>query len=358
MTEATHSQSGKPVLPPAEIAAAYRRLKSENQTIRARDAAEQVGVSEGELVASRVGEGVIRLVNDPGAIFKALPALGVVMALTRNETVVHEKVGQYENITIGAEHGLVLNREIDLRLFLKRWAHAFAVTEETMSGTRQSLQFFDKTGLALHKIYMREESDWAAFDALKERFADDVQLPGIVVEPADPPAETIADADLDRDAFHARWAGLEDTHQFVGLLRDFKLARRQALRLIGSDFVDEMPASACRTMLEAAAKSGASIMCFVGNHGCIQIHTGPVERIEPRGPWINVLDPGFNLHLREDRIGSAYVVRKPTTDGIVTSLEVYDTEENLMAQFFGERKPSETEHEDWRAILADLARLH
>src|SRR5690348_18119092 len=29
----------------------------------------------------------------------------------------------------------------------------------------------------------------------------------------------------------------------------------------------------------------------------------------------NILDPDFNMHLREDLIESAWVVRKPTTDG-------------------------------------------
>jgi hypothetical protein len=42
------------------------------------------------------------------------------------------------------------------------------------------------------------------------------------------------------------------------------------------------------------------------------------------GPWLNVLDPGFNLHLREDLIASAWIVRKPTADGVVSSLELFD----------------------------------
>jgi hypothetical protein len=45
------------------------------------------------------------------------------------------------------------------------------------------------------------------------------------------------------------------------------------------------------------------VMIFVGNMGCIQIHGGPVEKIVPMGPWINVMDPRFNLHLRADHAG-------------------------------------------------------
>ena len=43
-------------------------------------------------------------------------------------------------------------------------------------------------------------------------------------------------------------------------------------------------------------------MCFVGNHGTIQIHTGTVKNLQPMGPWLNVMDPTFHMHLRMDHI--------------------------------------------------------
>ena len=107
-------------------------------------------------------------------------------------------------------------------------------------------------------------------------------------------------------------------------------------------------------MLERAAADQLSIMCFVGNPGCIQIHTGPVQRIQVMGPWLNVLDPGFNLHLREDHIADAWIVRKPTVDGKVTSLELFDAEQRNLAMFFGERKPGKAELPRWRELADSL----
>ena len=51
-------------------------------------------------------------------------------------------------------------------------------------------------------------------------------------------------------------------------------------------------------MFNHAAAGGLPIMCFVGNRGCIQIHSGPITNIKPMGPWINVLDETFHLHLQ------------------------------------------------------------
>jgi putative hemin transport protein len=69
---------------------------------------------------------------------------------------------------------------------------------------------------------------------------------------------------------------------------------------------------------------------------------------------VNVLDPGFNLHLREDHIASAWVVKKPTVDGLVTSLELFDAQGDTIAMFFGERKPGKRELCEWRALIENI----
>src|SRR3546814_20128818 len=83
-------------------------------------------------------------------------------------------------------------------------------------------------------------------------------------------------------------------------------------------------------------------MIFVGSPGVVQIHTGPVVTLKEVGPWFNVLDPGFNLHLRDGDITEALVVSMPTLDGIVTALEVTDAEGRQMAKLSGEVKDGET----------------
>ncbi len=341
---------------PTALLAAFRDLRDRNEMIRTRDAAEKLGVSEAELVACRTGDGVTRLKSDFGKIIKALPALRTVMILTRNDHVVHEKVGEFGKINIQPSAGIVLNHHIDLRLFLNHWHFGFAVTEKVKSGIRHSLQFFALDGNAIHKVYLRDESDKAAYDALVKTFTSDDQSADLAVATSIPKNTDRPDSEIDVDGLKAHWAALQDTHDFYGMLRDFGVGREQALRLVGDEFVTEVAPSALRAMLTRAAETKLSIMCFVGNPGCIQIHTGPVETLKEMGPWYNVLDPQFNLHLREDRIARAWVVRKPTRDGIVTSLELYDDDGANFVQFFGERKPGQVELDDWRDLAAALPR--
>jgi putative hemin transport protein len=336
----------------------YQQLKEADPKLRARDAAEKLGVSEGELFASRVGTDAIRLEDKPEEILAAVLPLGEVMALTRNESCVHERKGVYDNASFSTHGkmrtGLFVNPDIDLRLFMSHWKFCFAATEQTRGGPRKSLQFFDKSGTALHKIYLTSKSNEEEYDKLVEKFTASEQLDFIGVEAYDPKEADRADSEIDQEGFRSAWENLQDTHDFFPMLRKFKIGRHQALRLIGRDFAYKVPNISSRQILDLARDKECEIMVFVGNRGCIQIHTGSVKKLLEYGTWYNVMDPMFNLHLNEEKIWETWVTKKPTEDGIVTALEVFDENKELIVTFFGKRKPGMPELELWREIVAEL----
>lgn len=349
---------------PAELRRRFAEARAAGK--RHKDAAESLALSEGEAIAAhvpaadeRLPAGSLRAARLRGPwidLLRSLEDCGPLMALTRNASVVHEKTGVYKALSAQGPVGLALGEDIDLRLFFSQWKFGFAVWEparEEGAESQLSLQFYDANGTAVHKIYPRGQTDLARWHAVAEDFADTTSAPPQFT-PAVPPEPPKPDAEIDVAAFGDAWAAMRDTHEFFGLLRQHGVERQQGLALMEGRFTRRVPATAVRTLLEAAAGDGTPIMVFVGNPGCIQIHTGPVKRIEPMGPWLNVLDPGFNLHLREDHIAGAWVVEKPTDDGTVTSVEVFDAARRLIVQYFGARKPGQPEQTAWRALVAPL----
>ncbi len=332
----------------------WDRLREEEPKLRIRDAAGRLGVSEMELVATGIGRDVTRLDGDWKMLVAQLEPLGDVMALTRNDHAVHERTGTYRNVSAGAGSGLVLDEEIDLRIFYSHWRHGFAVAEPMRDSVRRSLQFFDAAGGAVHKIYMVEGSDIATYDALVERFRAGEDAPELVVTPASEPAKEQLPESIDFDGFLDGWRNLQDTHDFFPLLRKYGVSRRQALHHADDDLAHPVALDAPRRILEMASAEELPIMIFVGSPGVIQIHTGRVDRIVETGPWINVLDPRFNLHLRQDGVAEAWVVKKPTRDGIVTSVELLDADGKVVALMFGKRKPGIPESEAWRRLVERL----
>ncbi|MBX3505511.1 MAG: hemin-degrading factor [Parvibaculum sp.] len=330
-------------------------LLADEPNLRARDLAARLGISEAELLAlGSATSTVTRLRPEWTGIIGSIGALGRVMALTRNESVVHERKGVYGTLEGGPHVGLIVGEDIDLRIFFTQWKSGFGVVETLKEGgTRRSLQFFDAEGVAIHKIYQTDGSDAAAFDALIARFA--TENTPLEIAPAPEKKARLADNEIDVAGFRAAWDAMTDTHEFHGLITKFKVERLQGLRLAGETRAMRVPPASLRAALDAAREREVPIMVFVGNPGMIQIHTGPVSNLKPMGPWFNVLDEAFNLHLREDHVDSAWVVWKPTEDGTVTSLELFDKEGTLIATLFGKRKPGQPEDLAWREIVNPLA---
>ncbi len=328
----------------------WAAFKEESPKIRIRDAAKQLGVSEAELLATQIGETVQRLDGDFRDLLREVPTLGYVMALTRNDHIVHERKGVYEKVSFTEQTGLVLGPDIDLRLFVSRWHFGFAVDEND----RKSLQFFDKDGLAVHKIYLTDKSDEAAYEALvQNHLAADQTAPIVTVSYPEKLTEN-SDRDVDIQAFQEEWLAMQDTHEFFGLLRKHKLDREQGLRIAPEGHAEQISVDQLKKIFETVAEREIPIMIFASSPGCIQIHTGLVKKLVSTGPWYNVLDPEFNMHLREDQINSIWVTRKPTKDGIVTGLDLFDKGGNSIALMFGKRKPGIPEMKEWQNVVSEV----
>lgn len=334
----------------------WEALKAENPHLRIRNAAEQLGVSEAELVATQVGETVTRLRPEFANILTEVEKLEKVMALTRNDECVHERKGVYLNPDFSSPHaGLFVGEDIDLRIFLSHWDKAFAVAEKSEHGDRKSLQFFGKDGLAIHKIYLTKDSNEAAFDALVEQFRSENQAQEETTVEVPLVLNEKPDAEIDVEGFREAWINLKDTHEFFGMLRKFGVTRTQALRLAPDEtYAKTIEKEAIVKILEGAAEQKLPIMCFVGNRGNIQIHTGLVRKTMWHNQWFNVMDPDFNLHLDMSKIAQVWIVRKPTEDGTVTAIEVFNEMGDIIVQFFGKRKPGIPELEEWRNLVASL----
>ena len=335
---------------PAQI----RALRAENPKPRARDFAALHGIPEAALVAAHAGAGVTRIDATPDRVIPHVGRMGDVMALTRNDACVHERRGVYDPYHAGATAQMVLNEEIDLRIFPAHWVHGFAVVEDTSDGVKRSIQIFDAAGDAVHKVHLKPESDIAAFDAALADLCLADQGDHLTLAPRTPVEPAKGDP-ARASALRADWDRMTDTHQFLKLVRGHKMNRLGSYRVVGSPYARALHPLAVTQALQAAADGKVEVMIFVGNMGCIQIHGGLIEKIVPMGPWINVMDPRFNLHLRADKLVEVWLVNKPTKHGAILSVEGFDARGELILQIFGSRKYASID--GWNAICHALPLL-
>ena len=333
-----------------------RAARLEKSTLRERDLAEQLGISEAELIAAHVGHGVTRITADPDRLMTAAETLGEVLALTRTPSCVHEKLGRYANYHSGEHASMVLNEEIDLRIFPRHWVHGFALDQQTEKGLRRALLVFDAAGDAVHKIHLRGGSDHEAWAGVVADLALDAQDDTLRTEPREAPEPARARADRAGE-LRENWDKLTDTHQFLTMVSRLKMNRLGAYRVAGAPYVRPVAPQSLEALFIELSTKQVPVMVFVGNNGCIQIHSGLVTNIRMMGPWLNVLDPGFDMHLRSDHVAEVWEVHKPTRRGMAVSVEAFDSEGRIILQIFGVRKPQDraAEFEEIASALPEAA---
>ena len=357
---------------PATLAERWSTLRTEQPKLQIRDAARALGVSEAQLLATNIGKGVTRLQaegNQPREIMRAALDLGIVQAITRNENGVIETTGVASKFKQAGDKseqadakqdpetearqrniaGGYLGGQIDLRFHFENWKYAFAVEQAGRDGKpTRSLQFFDANGTAVHKIYLRNEPGVAVYDKLVATFRMPQQSAELNVLAVAPKAAEKPDAEIDVKEFQLAWKDMTDVHQFAQIMREFHLSREQALRLAPAGVVERVTPQALRTLLENAAKDKVAIMVFLGNEGLTQIYSGKIEKTMAAGGFFNVLDPDFNLHIRDTALRSGWVVKR----GGVTSVEFFDKEGTQVVSFFGVRERGKPQPQAW-VDLAD-----
>ena len=142
------------------------------------------------------------------------------------------------------------------------------------------------------------------------------------------------------------------------MLRKTRIARHDAIRLIGEDYAERLTDDALDILFDRLSDEQVPIMAFVRNPGILQIHSGPVRNIKQVGPWLNVLDSGFHLHLRKDQFAAIWIVRKPTKGGDIYSIEVFDGRDEQVILINGDRRGGDVNERvsRWDVIVGALPR--
>lgn len=361
MTSTTETlATASSVTTPQGLYAALQSMRDQSAPGYMVDWAEQLNTSEAALQASRIGVEAVWPLRDIRSVLSRLPSLGRVLAMTRNQGVVHEYKGCYPEpqLASAGPHptGIFLDiGGLDLRLFLNYWYWGCAIEDQTDKGTRRSLQFFDQHGSAVHKIFALDDTRLDAWQQLVDELTDHsvaVALPDFLpVQPVthQPPVSPVQLAE--------EWRQMNDVHQFFSLIRRHRITRFAAVQAVPDELSREVSPAAFEQVVNAAAAQQMEIMFFVGSRGCVQIYTGKTQGIKPMRGWLNVFEPDFTLHANPELFAHCFVTRKPQDHGWVTSLEIFDQQGTLLLQMYGRRDEGQPEQPAWTELLQQLPGL-
>lgn len=244
---------------------------------------------------------------------------------------------------------------VHLRIFYPQWQYGFALLDdENCDGLPQhSLQFFDHRGDMMHKILMHDSSDLSAFRRLTDDFASPDQSSPLQLTSAAAQTDGIGNM-IDINALRADWAHAHSPDDFLQQQEQFDQQRLRKLRLAGKAFAYQVANDSARVILQRMVEFGTAVMSQVGNAGIVQAYYGKIKNIRSGNSLMGIMNSSFRMQLREDHIDSIWVAKKPTTDGIVTSLELFNRQGTRIASFLSKKGNGQPEPKEWREAVMRL----
>ncbi|MDB5989565.1 MAG: hemin-degrading factor [Herbaspirillum sp.] len=310
-------------------------------------------------LATGIPHRVIRLKGPFSALLCRVHEIGIVTILSGNESAIQESVGIYDHMAYqnNAESDATQasSKIAHQPLFYQKWKYGFAVSDKDDDGNiRRHLQFFDGNGNGIYKILLHASSNVDAYRAIARDFAAVEQAPVLDIFRTKPITANEGIDRIDIDALRADWARINDTEDFFARQTEFDSLRLHKLRLAGKAFAHQVANDSVHILLQKMADLGSTVMALVGNAGIVQAYQGHVKQLRSSDAWLNILSQDRRLRLREDHIDTVWVAKKPTTDGIVTSLELFNRQGISIARFFSKPEPGRPEPREWRDSIMRL----
>ena len=252
----------------------WQALKND-KNLRIRDAAIKLGVSEAELLSTEIGDSTSYLsIDNYYEFFKNILKLNKVMFLARNDFVVHEKIvtaSSYilkENY-ITSKNG---NRLIDINF--NNIKYAFFQKKKHKKIELKSFQFFDNNGNSIIKIYLKDDNH-NPFDKIatkyKKKYLYELQSKDLAVQ--------------NKTNYY--------TFQDINVFYKQRQTNSNSYKISSQNF---------RSIIDKVSYYKIKIQIILVSKYIIQYHEDKLIKIVDYGPWYNILDKNFNLHILEKKI--------------------------------------------------------
>ena len=253
-------------------------FRAENKRVRIRDAARELKTTEAELLSTEIDDSTYYLSIDNFQKFiEQVLSVDKLMFLIRSDIAVHEVTVDSCNMQLKNNYILDSDNSIILDFDSNLFKHAFYQIKNHANKDLRSFQIFDSNGNASLKIYLKGKDEFKFDDiGLKYKTNYNYEVP-----PSTHLNHKVTNYNVDKKV------NFYFTDYIERDSRNQKKIKKESLRMI----------------LNSASDNKIPIQIHGIGPGSVQYYKGRIKNIVDYGPWINVIDRTFNLHLLENKLG-------------------------------------------------------
>ncbi|RKQ96273.1 putative hemin transport protein [Kushneria sinocarnis] len=307
---------------------AFEEARLRAPHLDSRQLAELLGVSEGEIQAARLGQGVRALALTACDLAMMLPRLGPLLAVTHARHATLRSHIAHCRIDVGERHAYLAHGDtLAMEMLLSGWywvclSHEQAAPDQEVT---PCLQIFNRFGQAIHRLYALEP-DHPAWRALT--FRTTLKSPAFTrgIEVLASPVPQCLPALL------AQWRGLRTERAFHRMLSRHRLRRIDANRAVEGHFSQRIDINRFIMAMAAACHNRRATRVSLARDGGLHRHCARFDYLAP-GPDHRLQLEGDTLTLSLDSLAldEAWLVTRPDEQGLRTLLEAFDERGRLIA---------------------------
>tara|TARA_Y100001970_G_scaffold52986_1_gene67030 strand:- start:7757 stop:8674 length:918 start_codon:yes stop_codon:yes gene_type:complete len=236
------------------------KSKSENKKIRIRNAADALNTTEANLLSTEIGKNATYLkINDYKSLLEDLLQIDKLMLLIRTDYVVHELIIETSNVNITNKRLFYKDQNSSIIEYnLEIFQYAFFENKKHGKKDLKSFQLFDKYGTSLLKIYLKGFKS-ELFDKIALKYKSDYKY------------------EIQKN---------DDKKNQHGINKN----------PYNSDTSNN---NTLREILDISSNEEIPLEINAFGNQITQYYSGKIKNIVDFGPWINIIDKSFNLHVLE-----------------------------------------------------------
>mgnify|MGYP001591786281 CR=1 FL=1 len=260
-----------------------------------------------------------------------------VSIITDNGDIKIYQSGELGQLRLYGEMGLLHGGDLDMYFYTENWRNINHHQEKT-------------TG----SLICHDDSQHKAWQLRSSQLNKVLPYPSLSVSlPAQQQvaAQQAKPTSVEINELRQMWASLTQVHQFYDMLSVFKLGLLDAIKLMRGQWTHPISSCQLTRFLQQCLEHNLNSKILAGNRGILHVLKTPILYINQDSSTLAVSGHHYSCEINLHAIKQVWLVKRATKQGVVHSLEAFDSHDRLIVQIQEQRDGNRAESDLWTRCL-------
>lgn len=289
----------------------------------------------------------VKLNNNFVGIFKKLSMLGNLSTTLFTGTLTHTVQGKFADMHNRSNTLMHFHPNIDTRLFTAKWRFVYATEQDKII----CLNFFSRYGDLVYRVCSTTVEQYPLFKDFISEFTDKDNSTVNITESFTKLKYTKL---IDKQVLTQKWSEMTNVHQASKIFKYHGNDPTAVYTALGENYARKISTEKLIQFFNLIVENKLKIMMFSRNYAAVQCYVGDIPKLAVLGYEINISITDFDFMMDTNKLGDIWLVTKPTENGFVNSISIFDKEDNEVLILTDKRTRGDAENADWLEVIQKI----